>query len=229
MSGGQTPWLDSAKQLKYIGNQVPSTTCRYHIPHVVAYVVPDIERRRSRRWNDEGLSPRGCHEGGICTRDGACCLGIRYRHAYPPLYPPYADRSMAGYPHPATAPAGSTYLRDFAEPSTVLRRQYCLHEELCRRVGRLNHDKRHLPDERPSRPNRVPKPSRYSHQRLQSRQWDKLIRISAKKRRRLIKSPPVPSRASGAKVGSPHFQPVPAVRARPADCKASRPHPETGC
>jgi hypothetical protein len=69
----------------------------------------------------------------------------------------------------------------------------------------------------------------YSHRRLQSRQWGKLIRISATKRRQLIKSQPVPSRASVAKVGSPHCQAAPTVGAQPADCKASRPHPETGC
>jgi hypothetical protein len=42
MSGGQTPWCDSDKQLKYISNFISATTCRYHMPYVVAYVVPDV-------------------------------------------------------------------------------------------------------------------------------------------------------------------------------------------
>jgi hypothetical protein len=39
MSGGQTPRLDSDKTLKYISNLILGTTCRYHMPYVVADVV----------------------------------------------------------------------------------------------------------------------------------------------------------------------------------------------
>ena len=100
MSGGQTPRRRSDKQLKYLSNPVPSTTCRYHMPYVVAYVVGHVERAV--------------------------------------LYSSLAKAS--------TGPRRGFW---HSEWRTFL--VYCLHEELCRRVGRIHRHKRHLSDERPSR------------------------------------------------------------------------------
>ena len=43
MSGGQTPRRDSDKQLKLRMNIAQGTTCPYHMPYVVAYVVAVVE------------------------------------------------------------------------------------------------------------------------------------------------------------------------------------------
>jgi hypothetical protein len=100
MSGGQTPRHDSYKPLKYISNLIPVTTCRYHMPYVVAYVVGHVEGAAVYSSLAKGL-----------------------------------DKTRRGFWH--------------SERSSFL--VYCLHEELCRPVGRIHHDERHLPDERPSR------------------------------------------------------------------------------
>jgi hypothetical protein len=39
MSGCRTPELESDKAQKYMSNLIPGTTCRYHMPYVVADVV----------------------------------------------------------------------------------------------------------------------------------------------------------------------------------------------
>jgi hypothetical protein len=43
MSGGQTPRRGSGKPLKYLSNLILGTTCRYHMPYVVADVVGQVE------------------------------------------------------------------------------------------------------------------------------------------------------------------------------------------
>jgi hypothetical protein len=43
MSGGQPPRLEPDKSLQYRRNIIHSTTCRYHMPYVVAYVVGHVE------------------------------------------------------------------------------------------------------------------------------------------------------------------------------------------
>jgi hypothetical protein len=42
VSGGQTPRLDSDKELKYMSNLMLGTACPNHMPYVVAYVVADV-------------------------------------------------------------------------------------------------------------------------------------------------------------------------------------------
>ena len=71
MSGGRTPRRGSDKQLKYISNLIPGTTCRHHMPYVVAYVVGHVEggvvysslakaSTRPCRGFASSMSPKSC-------------------------------------------------------------------------------------------------------------------------------------------------------------------------